>query len=181
MYDSANIDRTPKGIANCIIYGDLFKTDAAVRAHLRAAGYNDEAISNIKLIDKTKLTFEGLVKAISDATGVVDRANIGIRAARQDNLIKEGEDPGRVRFLEVQSIKVDGIDIVAAMNSYQVLLKILTQTTSESIAIDAATIPGLAMDGVRKILIYLPPTIPINYGEEIRAYQDALKLLSMAA
>ena len=65
-----------------------------------------------------------------------------------------------------------------ALNTDKVLLKILKFSKKDgSIDAEGLNIQGLFMasdNWNNRVFTYLPPTLPIDYGEEVEAYQAAI-------
>jgi hypothetical protein len=165
------------GVRNCFIYGDILKSVDEAQAFVRACGYRGD-MRDIAFIDKRGLSYEGLVAEIARQTGVKPQ-NIGIRAAEAE-VLKQDEKPASGRLLEVQAITINGQQVYAAMNTYQILLKLLTQL-KEGIALDGINIPGVSYDAAKGVFRYLPRAIPIDYGKEIETYRRAITLIRSAA
>jgi len=167
-----NFDTTAgKGFFNYFIFGDTVKTrDEAVR-YIQACGYKGD-INRIKFIDKTGLTYEQLVARIAAETGL--RAeDVGIRALEGEfdlSQISTEKIPGTL--LEISSVTINGHKIYAAMNSYQALLKVMAGDLD---------VPGVLDGTLKGAFKYLPRTLPIDYGRELEAYQNAVAQLLSAA
>ena len=166
-----------QSVVNCFIYGDNITTLEDAKKFVAASGYKGD-IDKMHFIDKSALSYEELVGKIAAETGV-SPANIGIRAGAGE-LLTAGEKPVIGRLLEIQSITIKGKEMYAAVNSYQALLKILTNIT-DGLAVKDMTIPGVSYDSARGIFRYLPKVLPIDYGEEIEVYRNAVRIIASAA
>jgi hypothetical protein len=144
---------------------------------VKASGYKGD-MKDIVLVNKRGLSYEGVIDAISKATGLVP-GNIGIRSIEAE-LLKKGEAPASGRLLEVQAIKLNGENVYVAMDSYQTLLRIMTEL-KEGMTLEALNIPGVSYDKLTGIFKYLPKSMPIDYGKELSTYREAIRLISTAA
>jgi tRNA(Arg) A34 adenosine deaminase TadA len=159
------------------LYGDKFKTPEDAQRFLIEAGLLKIGLTlaDVKLV-KIGSSYAETMEAIRKETGldVARTADIGIMAAKGEIRFQAGEKPGKETFLEVQGVAVGRTVVLATMNAYQTLLKMV-------IASDGKLPPGVTKDNIRGILKYLPPTLPIDYGDEIIVYRNAMMLISTAA
>ncbi|MCM8760917.1 MAG: hypothetical protein NC933_02100, partial [Candidatus Omnitrophica bacterium] len=165
------------GVVNCFIYGDILRTEDDARSFLKAAGYDGD-LDAIKFINGKGLAYEDVVAEISKQSGVTAMQNIGIRAAQGELgpvTIKEA------RLLEIQKVSINGVEVVAAINSYQTLLKMVTTPADllEKMIADGQLPPGVSYDN--GIFKYLPKVMPIDYGRELSTYWNAIKQVRAAA
>ncbi|HPM42685.1 MAG TPA: hypothetical protein PLV52_02530, partial [Candidatus Omnitrophota bacterium] len=166
------------GVKNVFIYGDRIASADEAKAFVRAAGYED--VSDIVFIDKRNLSYEGVISRIAGETGV-GAANIGVRSAKDEMGVPAGDS----KFLEVQPyakdgniIKMrDGTEVLLTMNTYQVLLAIVTKPGA--VSAEEFGIPGLKIDGNK--FIYLPPAEPRDIAADYEAYRTMVVLISSAA
>ncbi len=182
IFNTDNMKRAgDMGVVNCFVYGKIFSNEDDARKFLTASGYAG-SLDKIKFINYTK---EDVIGTINKIPGLTSAQNIGIRMAEReiDNLIAENGE----KILEISHAKINGVDVVAAIDSYQTLLKMLTMTPQDySRMIDAIASgklpPGIVgYDSIRRVFMYLPKALPIDYGREIEAYRNAIKLISSAA
>ena len=175
-----NMNQASTGITNYIIFGSIFTAPEQVKAYLRNAGYSDDAIDKIRLIDKRGLSYADIVRSIAAETGVAEN-NVGIRAAQADNILGDKEKVSSGRYLEVPTIVIDKREIIASFNSYQRMIQVLIGLSGEGeIAAGDTKIPDVYYDSIRGIL-RLKPTVPVNFAEVFRAYTDAMEALNTAA
>ena len=187
MFGSENMENSPKNVVNCILYGKIFKAESELRSYLRSAGYGDSLIESIKFINTedggNSLSYQELIASIMTEAGV-ERSDIGIRAARGDRLIREGDRPAAEKFMEVRTLEFNGFEVVAAANSYQILLRMMTRLPKDipegAFALDNFGIPGVIYNG-RGIFRYLPAMIPLDYHRELLVYRQAMEVLSVGA
>jgi hypothetical protein len=171
-----------KPIRNCLLYGKRLKTVEEAHGFVRAAGYEGD-LNDIAFVDMTKFaTHTELVKEIARVTGALPQ-DVGIRSAEGELALpaRGAESAGIV--LEVKALKIKGKEVFAAYHSYEALLAIMTRVKSGADAAVIGMLPGVTKDDEKALGIfrYLPPTLPIDYGEEIEAYQTAVKILMSAA
>ena len=85
--------------------------------------------------------------------------------------------PGNLRLFlkssKIQNIEMNGERVLAALNSYQALLRLLMA--------DSNVLPPGVTEKAKGIFIYLPKMDIIDYGTEIAAYRRAMELLTSAA
>jgi hypothetical protein len=164
------------GVKNVFVYGEIFKTEEQARAFLIASGYNG-SLNDIAYVNRHDRAFDDVVQEIKTKTGAV---NVGIRPAAGEF---RDLNPETAKVLEVQSVTIKGKKVLLTMNTYEVLLKILkSEGTSEEISLTMeGWLSGVIYDKERHVFKYLPKTVPINYGEEIETYKNAMLLLSSAA
>ena len=163
-----------------MVYGKYFKTEADAMKFAEKCG-----------IDLNKIVFvegrydrEGKIAdmdevmiSVQTKLGTINANNIGIRAAKGE----VSSMPAKGKFLAVQSVKINGKEVLLTMNTDKVLYRILKLASDDGkVALDRINILGLSKDD-KGVFIYLPPTLPINYGEEVEAYRNAVILLSSAA
>jgi hypothetical protein len=168
-----------QGITNYFIYGDTLKTLEEAQGFVRACGYEGD-MAAIRFIDKRGLSYRQLVAKIQEDTGF-DAQNIGIRAAAGEFELpkkEEGAIPGIL--LEVQPVSMNDQKVYVAMNSYQTLLKILTQL-KEGATLNEINIPGVTNGIVNGAFKYLPRSVPIDYDKEIETYRNAIAIIRSAA
>ncbi|MFA6320649.1 MAG: histidine phosphatase family protein [Candidatus Omnitrophota bacterium] len=177
MSFARNLERSNSlGVKNVFVYGEIFEREEQARAFLSASGYKG-SLNDIVYVNRHDKSFDGVINEIQTKTGT---DNIGIRPA-------EGEfkdlNSARAKILEVQTITIKGKRVLLTMNTYEALLKILKSegTNAEiSLALEG-WLPGVVYDQERNIFKYLPRTVPVNYGEEMETYRNAVLLLSSAA
>jgi hypothetical protein len=168
------------GVVNCFIYGEMLKTEDEARAFVKASGYEGN-IDNIKFVDKGGLSYEDIVRAIAARTGVTTENNIGIACAKDELgavTIVTGE-----KLLEMKEMDIGGVKVVASINYYQTLLQMVTtpeELLNKMIA-DGQLPPGVTYDSAKRIFMYLPKAMPINYGREIETYRNAIYAIRTAA
>ncbi|MDP3790578.1 MAG: putative PEP-binding protein [Candidatus Omnitrophota bacterium] len=167
-----NIETAQKqGIVNVFIYGDTLKDIDSAKRFVKACGYRGN-IDDLRFIDKRGKKYEHIVAEIAAFQTGLKAESIGIRAAAGEFA---DEKVAKSKLLEIQPIDMNGQEMYPAMNSYQVLLKIVLAGTGEII------IPGVSKDDVRGIFKYLPRAIPIDYEKEIRSYIEAIEIIRTAA
>jgi hypothetical protein len=192
MFGAENMARASKRISNCVIYGDLFTDESSIRSYMSKAGYTEELLGRMLFVNKkengSQMPYAKLVAKImseADFKGLnITRDHIGIRTTKGDQLIKQGEMTGAERYLEICTLEIDGAEIVAAMNSYQALLKMLDRLPEAlprgTMSLDSFGIPGVTYDGMG-IFRYLPPSLPLGYDKEALLYKIRTELLNSAA
>ncbi|MBN1526020.1 MAG: radical SAM protein [Candidatus Omnitrophica bacterium] len=174
-----------KGIANVFIYGERLKTLEAAQDFMKACGYTKD-MGTIRFINKKDFaSYQSLVEGIKaqvslDSGAAIELANIGIRAA-EGELLKAGEKPAAGRFLEIPLVKVNGIEVYAALNTYQTLIALVTKLKEPGMTLEDVRIPDVSYDKAKGIFKFLPRSLPIDYGIEIESYRNAVKALSTAA
>jgi len=178
-----------KGIPNCFIYGNKFNTVEKAQAFLRASGYKGD-LDQIVFVDKRGKTYEELAESIRQQinakTGLeVLASNIGIRAIKGE-VLKNGEVPATAKLLEITEKRIGGKDIPLVMNTYQVMLRILTElpegvSVENAIADLARILPGLSYDKAKGIFAYLPRIDFNEYKSEIEAYRRSVEFVMTAA
>ncbi|MBU0605884.1 MAG: UTP--glucose-1-phosphate uridylyltransferase [Candidatus Omnitrophica bacterium] len=168
------------GVVNCFIYGEMLKTEDEARAFVTASGYEGN-IDNIRFVDKRGLSYEEIVSAISARTGVTAQNNIGIACAK-DELGAVTAITGE-KLLEMKEMDMGGVKVVASINYYQTLLQMVTtpEDLLNKMIADGQLPPGVTYDSVKRIFIYLPKAMPINYGREIETYRNAIRAIRTAA
>lgn len=181
IFNADNMKRAEEmGVVNCFVYGKIFSNEDDARKFLIAGGY-EGSLDKIRFINYTK---EDVIGTINKIPGLTSAQNIGVRmAAGEIYLTAENGE----KILEVSYARINGVDVVAAIDSYQTLLKMLTMTPQDysrmmdSIA-SGKLPPGIVgYDSIRRVFMYLPKALPIDYGREIEAYRNAVKLISSAA
>lgn len=156
------------GIVNYFIFGDILKSPEEAQNFVETCGYEGD-MAAIRFIDKRGLSYKDLIARISAETNLPTE-KIGIRAAAG-----ELELPENVRetvpgvLLEVQARG----DIYVAMNSYQALLKILTQL-KEGDTLEEIKISGVDKTSRRGVFNYSPR---IDYDKDMKAYRNAIGLI----
>jgi hypothetical protein len=172
-----NIARTKDhGIVNSFIYGEIFSTEEKAKAFLAASGYTGD-FTDIVFVNKAAKTKDEIVAEISSKTGITNLDNIGIRYANKElgtSSVKSG------RMLEVQAMTISGREVLITVNTYEALLRILKQWDGTLTGLQSV-LPGAKYDEIGRVFIYLPKTLPIDYGEEIESYRNAALLISTAA
>ena len=166
-------------VVNVFVYGQIYNTPGQAKAFLRASGYRGNPDS-IVYVDKAGKSYESVMRDIYSETRKSGVVEIGIRSASGEF---KDIDPMLGKMLEVQELTIDGRKILLTMNTYEALLNIVKSNgTNEDISVALKDkLPGIVYDATRKVFIYLPRTLPINYGEEIETYRNAILLLSSAA
>jgi len=154
------------------IYGEDYKTPEEAKEFVESTGYKG-AITFVHKngADRKGLSYSELVTASG-----VSAENIGIRAVKDEIAFTDMElakIPGK--FLEIQSITMNGQQIYVTMNSCEALLKMLLAAEGE-----LPPIPGVLKDE-RGIYIYLPRMIPIDYDKEVKTYIEAIRAIRTAA
>ena len=162
------------GSTSCIIYNERFEV-AKIQNFMKACGLTEGEMSTVKLVDSRGLTNDALVQKIAGETGV-RTDNVFVRVAPGE--IKGIPTIGK--FMEIQKAVVNDRKVLLTMNTYQVALRILRQWDGTLSGLKDI-IPGAKYDDKRNIFIYLPPTLPIDYGKEIETYRSAMLLVSSAA
>jgi hypothetical protein len=172
-----NVARTrDHGTVNCFIYGEIFNTEEKAKAFLTASGYEGD-FTDIVFVNKMSKTKDEMVAEIGSRTGITNPDNIGIRYVNKelgDSSSKSG------RMLEVQAMTVSGRNVLVTVNTYEALLRILKQWDGTLAGLESV-LPGAKYDETGRVFIYLPKTLPIDYGQEIDTYRNAVILLSTAA
>jgi methyl coenzyme M reductase subunit D len=114
-----------------------------------------------------------------DKNKAIDVKGVGIRVASGEY---EHMDPWKGRVLEVQSMVLGGKEVLLTMNTYEALLNIVKFDGTNEAILDMLKdiLPG-AIELKNGIFKYLPRMLPINYGEEITTYRNAMLVLSAAA
>ncbi|MDD5136713.1 MAG: hypothetical protein PHN63_05140, partial [Candidatus Omnitrophica bacterium] len=176
-----NLNRTHRetpNVKNVFVYGGIFKTPEQARESLRQAGCNEDTLKDILFIEKRGKDFGSIADEIYQKTGI---RNIGLRQTKGEF---ENIDPWRgIKVLEVQEMDINGRSVLLTMHTYEAILRILNSEGSNEAIAKAleGVLPGIAYDSSLKAFKYLPRTLPINYGEEIDAYRNAMLVLSAAA
>jgi len=191
------VKASEQGIVSPIIYGDTFKTreeaEAFAKAGLKTTGYSQEVIgrafSSIVFINKfddngARRSYADILAEIKSevfakfgTTIPVD--NIGIRAIEKE-LLDDNQVTAAGKLLEIKPVKVNGVETYVSMNTYQVLLRVVTKM-KDGMSLDALNIPGLSIDKKNGRIIFTSPIVPYDYNKEIGAYRDAVILLAAAA
>ncbi len=157
-----------QGIVNYFIFGDILKSPEEAEAFVKACGYEGD-MAAIRFIDKRGLSYRELAARIAAETNL-PMEKIGIRAAAGElELPKNGEEAVPGVLLEVQAKG----DIYLAMNSYQALLKILTQL-KEGATLEEIKISGVEKTGRRGVFNYSPR---IDYDKDMKDYRNAIGLI----
>jgi hypothetical protein len=173
------------GIVNCFIYGEELKTEEDAKAFMRVSGYegdlNEIKFINKKAADDTDLTYDEIIAAIKFSTGITVSGNIGIAYAEGElNITTAGER--REKLFEMREIETGGVKVVASLNYYQTLLRMITtpEDLLNRMIVDKKLPPGVVYDDARRVFIYMPKALPIDYGKEIETYRNAINLIRTA-
>ena len=167
-----------KGIqSRYFIYGDIYKSEQAARAFVRAAGYDDSKITFINKNDFA--TLEDIAQRIAELSGT-NVENVGIRTVAGELPAAKTKGTGAAKVLEIQKMTVNGKEIYVAMNTYQILLTILTQV-KEGETLEGKLPPGVSYDDVKGVFKYLPRAVPIDYAREVETYRNAVAYIRTAA
>jgi hypothetical protein len=169
-----------KNITNVFVYGEKFASEYQARAFLAACGYDEAGLKDVIFINKTGLSYADLVNAIA-VKAETTAANVGLRSAENE---LQGALPtmGQGTILEVQPVTIRGEKYFVSIDTYQILLKILTnRTKSSSETLDAVGIPGLSYDRNTNAFKYLPKAVPIDYDKEVRTFMNAMESIATAA
>ena len=136
---------------------------------LIAIGYDGDP-EMVELICGGGGSSAAVIGAISERSGA--RAEkIGLRAAQGE--FKDMDSSG-AKVLEIQYVKMNCMQTLAAINSYQVLLSLVLgiQLPSGLVSEDAV---------IKGLFRYMPRLLPLHYAEEIETYRNVVKVIKSAA
>ena len=135
-------------------------------------------------------TYEALVKGIQDEikarTGLdISSSNIGIRSMKGE-VMREGEASTDARLLEIAEKNIKGKNVPILMNTYSVLLRMVTELpegapVEDIIAALGRMIPGLSYDKIKKVFSYLPPIVPEDYQSDYENNRRSAEFVLSAA